>query len=224
MLDALIFDLDGTLVDTNGMHARAWSAVFARHGFEVPPERVIVEIGKGGELLVPALVGEEAEEELGEALRDGHGEEFLRLVEREPVRVFARVRDLLGAVRERGVALAVATASQRDHLERVLERAGLDLEGLADAVIDDDDVERPKPEPDVVAAAVRKLGLPADRCALVGDTPYDALAARRAGVVALGVLTGVHPEERLREAGARAVFVDPADLLGRLDDTLALRV
>lgn len=220
-IGALLLDLDGTLLDTNRLHARAWSAAFARCGHDVPPDRVFGQIGKGGELLVPALVGGEVEEAQGDALRAAKEELFVELIGREPVAVLPGAAEVFAAARSRGLATAVATASKRSQLERMLDRAGLDLLALADAVLTDDDVERPKPLPDVVAAAAAKLGLPPARCVLVGDTPYDAEAARGAGAPAIGVESGGHPADELRRAGMRAVYRDVAALTADLDAALA---
>ncbi|HEX2253389.1 MAG TPA: HAD family hydrolase, partial [Thermoanaerobaculia bacterium] len=221
-LDALLFDLDGTLIDTNGQHALAWAEAIGRFGYRIPAERVLLEIGKGGDRLVPALLGDRVEEEEGEALREAHGELFQERIAREGVKVFPGTRKLLAACRERGLRTAVATASKKEQLDEMLERAGLELDELVDAVVNDSDVDRSKPNPDVVDAAVGKLGLSAAQCAMVGDTPYDATAARRAGVVCFGVLTGAHPAAALRRAWARAVWRDAAELHERLDAALAL--
>ena len=221
-IDALLLDLDGTLLDTNRLHARAFVGAFERHGFDVSIERVGREIGKGGELLVPALIGRQADEERGEEIRAAKEEIFASLLDDEPVPVIAGVHELFAAARERGLATAVATASKRAQLEMMLERAGLDLFDLADEVVTDDDVDRPKPRPDVVAAAAEKLGLDPGRCAMVGDTPYDAEAARGAGAAGLGVETGGWSPGELRAAGMRAVYRDVGALAADLDAALAL--
>lgn len=221
-LDALLLDLDGTLLDTNLLHARAWAAALERFDLRVPVERVAEEIGKGGELLVAALVGRRVEEERGDALREAKEEIFVELIGAEPVPVLPGVAELFAAARDRGLATAIATASQRSQLEEMVERAGLDLLALADEVVTDDDVERPKPQPDVVTAAVAKLGLSPAQCAMVGDTPYDGTAARRAGVAAFGVETGGHRPEALRRAWMRAVYRDVGALAADLDAALVL--
>ena len=219
-LDAFIFDLDGTLLDTNRLHAQAFERAFAEHGFRIPEDRILPEIGKGAKKLVPAMVGPSAEAEYGERLREGHSRFYAELVEQEDVRVFAHARNLLTAVRERGLKVAVATASKEEELDKVAERAGLDLHDLADAIVTDSDVEESKPEPDTVQAAVKKLGLAPAQCVMLGDTPYDAEACKKAGVVLLAVATGVHSREDLLRAGARAVYADAADVLNHLDEAL----
>lgn len=221
-LDALLFDLDGTLIDTNELHGRAWEDALTSFGYRVGRDRILEEIGKGGSMLVPALVGETAEREQGEALRTAHDERYLELVDGAEIRVFDRVRELLAALRERGIKTAIATASKQESLDAVTKAAGLDLDALVDAVVTDSDVEQSKPHPDVVQAACKKLGVAPTQCAMLGDTPYDVTAAARAGVVAFSVLTGVHDERTLRLAGARAVYADAADFLARIDEALEL--
>lgn len=219
-LDAVLFDLDGTLVDANGLHTRAWHAAMRAHGYAVGQDRIAVEIGKGGSMLVPSVLGREAERAHGDSLREAHDRLFLELLDREGVKAFPRVPEVFAALRARGLKTAIATASKEEHLEKVTAAAGLDLDALADEVVTDSDVDRSKPHPDVVTAAVDKLGLSPAQCAMVGDTPYDVEAAQRGGVTTLGLLTGVHDEAGLRRAGARAVYRDLADLFEHLDDAL----
>jgi phosphoglycolate phosphatase-like HAD superfamily hydrolase len=228
MLDALLFDLDGTLVDNNDAHVESWVRALARHGYRVPAERVTPEIGKGGDNLVPDLLGESAEARDGEALRKAVGEEYARIVRHERrVRLFDGALELLDAVRARGVRTALATSSAPEQLAATFESAGVGtpergpLRDRFDALVTKGDVEASKPAPDVVLAAVQKLGLPPARCALVGDTPHDAESAGRAGVVTLGVLAGgLNDEGTLLRAGARRVWRDPAHLLTELDEAL----
>ena len=218
-LSALLFDLDGTLLDTNDQHARAWQRALDHLGYRVPAGRILLEIGKGSDRVVPMLVGEQAEERHGPELRDAHSEAYRKIVEEEEeVRVFPQAEALIETARERGLETALVTASNADDLERVLDRAGADVTDLVDAVVTGDDAEKSKPAPDSVQAAVDKLNAAPGQCAMVGDTPYDALAARRAGVVGLGVRTGAHPPEALHRAGMRATYEDPVALRSAFDD------
>ena len=220
-LDAVIFDLDGTLLDTNEAHARSWVRSFERHGYKVFIDRVRPEMGKGGDNLVPSMLGETAEARDGKRLRDTTREEYLRIAKSERFRVFDGVEALLAEARRRGLKLALATSSSEADLDATFGSAGVDLRPRFDAVITKSDVESSKPAPDVVLAAVGKLGLSPAQCAMVGDTPYDALSAKRAGVVTLGLLSGgMHDERQLRAAGARRVWRDPAHLLAELDEAL----
>jgi HAD superfamily hydrolase (TIGR01549 family) len=229
-LDALIFDLDGTLIDTNAAHVESWVRGFARHGYRVLPDRVAPEIGKGGDNLVPDVLGATADARDGDAIRKAVGDEYVRIVREERrVRVYDQALALLDALRARGLKLALATSSSPQHLAATFESAGVGTpEGGAlrdrfDALVTKGDVAESKPAPDVVLAAVEKLGLSPAQCAMVGDTPHDAESAKRAGVITLGVLAGgLNDARALLRAGARAAWRDPAHLLAELD--AALRV
>jgi HAD superfamily hydrolase (TIGR01509 family) len=212
---ALIFDIDGTLVDSNGAHVEAWHAAFAAHGYGVTRERIRVEIGKGGDKLVPSILGEEAEERDGESLRERHSDEFLAIAARTQLRAFPRAREIFETLKRRGIRTALATSSSREHLEALGRSAE-----LGELLVNADDIEETKPAPDLVEAAVRKLGLEAEECAMVGDTPYDAEAACRAGVTCIGVTSGGNDAAVLRAAGAISVWRDVAEIEARLDEVL----
>lgn len=222
MLTALLFDLDGTLVDTNAAHVEAWVRAFARHGYQVHADRIGPEIGKGGDNLVPDVLGAEAEATDGEALRAASQEEYLRLARERRFRVFDGARALLEELRRRGIRTALATSSGNEHLDATFASAGEDLRPLMDVVVGKSDVEHSKPYPDPIIAAVERLGVSPAECAMVGDTPYDALSAKRAGVLTLGVLSsGLGFDERaLVSAGARRTWRDVAHLGAELDDVL----
>jgi phosphoglycolate phosphatase-like HAD superfamily hydrolase len=220
----MIFDVDGTLVDTNPAHVEAWRKAFLKMGHQVPTSRIVLEIGKGGDLLVPSVLGEQAEEHEGEALRKRQKEEFLAIARKERFRLFAGAREIFPALRKRGVLTALATSSNDKHLEATLASAGVDLRGLADKVVTKTEDETSKPAPDLIVAAVEELQLPAASCAMVGDTVYDGAACGKAGVTFFGVLSGGTPESALREAGARMVFADVAAMLEQLDRTLETAV
>jgi HAD superfamily hydrolase (TIGR01509 family) len=220
-LDAVVFDLDGTLIDTNEAHAQSWVRSFEKHGYKMFADRVRPEMGKGGDNLVPDVLGDDAEARDGKRLRDTTREEYLKIAKEQHFRVFDGVEELLAELKRRGLRIALATSSSNDDLDATFKSAGVDLRPRFDAVITKSDVESSKPAPDVVLAAVRKLGLSPAQCAMVGDTPFDALSAKRAGVITLGVLSGaMHDERQLRAAGARRVWRDPAHLLAELDEAL----
>jgi HAD superfamily hydrolase (TIGR01509 family) len=218
----MIFDLDGTLVDTNPAHVEAWRKAFKRFGYDVPTERIVPEIGKGGDKLVPSILGPAAEKRHGEALRRAQKEEFLALARRVRFRVFPGVPELFRALKNRGIRTALATSSDDKHLDATLASAGIDLRSMADVVVTKSDAGASKPDPDVVVVAVEKLGLSPSQCAMVGDTVYDAQACQAAGVVFIGVLSGGSSEAALLEAGARAIFRDVAHLLVELDRALEI--
>jgi phosphoglycolate phosphatase-like HAD superfamily hydrolase len=216
----MIFDIDGTLVDTNPAHVEAWRRAFKRLGYDVPPERITLEIGKGGDLLVPSILGEAVEERHGEALRKAQKEEFLNIARRERFRVFPCVPELFQALRRRGIRTALATSSDRKHLQATCDSAGLDLPSLADVLVTKEEAEASKPAPDLVIVAWEKLTLTPAECAMVGDTVYDAQACHGAGVVFLGLLSGGTPADLLLEAGACGVWRDTAHLYTDLDHAI----
>jgi phosphoglycolate phosphatase-like HAD superfamily hydrolase len=221
-ITGLIFDVDGTLVDTNPAHVEAWHRAFQRLGFEVSRERIVPEIGKGGDKLVPSVLDPALEESLGDALRAAQKQEFFAVAEREHFRVFPGTEEILAVCRDRGIRTAVATSSNDKHLDATLASAGLDLRPLVDAVVTKSDADASKPSPDLVVAAVSELGIPAAICAMVGDTVYDGLACQGAGVAFLGVLTGPASEAELLEVGACGVWRDIAHLLAELDRALEI--
>ena len=219
-LDAVIFDIDGTLLDSNGAHVEAWERAFATLGYRIFPDRITTEIGKGGDKLVPAVLGDDAEARDGEALRAAQKEEFLRIAGARRLPPFAGAEAIMAELRRRGIRTVLATSSNREHLEGLGRSAGLDLTSLADELITADDADESKPAPDLVVAATRKLGLSPAQCAMVGDTPYDAEACRLAGVVCLGVRSGGNDDTTLMAAGCRALWDDVGALLADLDAAL----
>ncbi len=221
-LDAIILDLDGTLVDTNGLHAEAWALAIERHGYRLDQERIITEIGKSGSLLVPDLLGERVEIEKGDVIRKAHDEIYLELLDRRTIPVFPGAVEVFERARRVGLRTVLATGSKRDSLEKVGTRAGVDLLNLPDVVVADDDVDVGKPCPDPVIAAYEKLDLSPAQCVMVGDTPYDVESARRAGVLCLGVLTGVHSSEKMFRAGARGVYPHVGALVEDLENAINL--
>ena len=219
-LDAVIFDLDGTLVDSNGLHVEAWERAFERHGYRVAADRIFSQIGKGGDNFVPAVLGEEADKKDGDALRKAEPEEFGKLAKSRGIKVFPGTRELIEALKERDIKTCLATSSNKKQLALNAECSGLNVTQLLDEVVNSDDVQTSKPAPDVVEAAVKKLKLSPAQCVMVGDTPFDARSAKHAGVVCLGVTCGGHTPDTLLTGGARGVWRDPADLLEHLDAIL----
>lgn len=203
IFEAIILDVDGTLVDSNDAHAHAFAEAFRERGYDVPFARIRRLIGKGSDKLVPELIGR-----CDEAVVARKKEIFMaRYLPR--LRAFPRVPELLQKFRESGRRMVVASSAGKDELEALLEVAGARpfLEAAADA----DDAERSKPDPDILQAALRRLRLPPQRCVMLGDTPYDAQAAARAGVAFIGLRCGGWGAQDLQPA--LAVHRDPADLL-----------
>ena len=221
-LDGMIFDLDGTLVDSNGLHVQAWQAAFARYGYTVAADQIAVEIGKGGDTLVPSVLGEELAAKDGEKLGEAESEEFARLARKNGLRVFPGSRELLAELRGRGIKTVLATSSGRKQLKVNAEASGFPAAELVDEVVNADDIQTSKPAPDLVLAAVRKLKMSPAQYAMVGDTPHDAEAAKNAGVICLGVTCGGRTPAELLRAGARATWRDPADLLAHLDEAMTI--
>ena len=214
MARAILLDLDGTLVDSNDAHASAWVEALRKHGHQVHFDSVRRLIGKGGDKLLPEVTGLDDESAEAAAIHEARLEIFLsRFLPH--VRPFAQVRALLERLKQDGYRLAVATSAKSKELERLLERAG--VADLTEAETTSDDAENSKPSPDIVQAALDKLGLPARDALMLGDTPYDVEAAALAGVPLVGVRCGGWDDEGLR--GALAVYDDPADLLARYESS-----
>jgi HAD superfamily hydrolase (TIGR01509 family) len=210
---AAILDIDGTLVDTNYQHAIAWYRAFRQHDVTLPLFRIHRHIGMGGDQLVVALAGEDFEREHGDAARDAETEEYMRLI--EEVRPLAGARELMVTLRERGHALVLASSAKPEEVEHYLDL--LDARELAQDWTDSGDVERTKPEPDLVAAAIEKAG--GGPAVMIGDSVYDCEAAGRAGLKTIGVLTGGFSEQELLDAGAVVVFKELDALRKQLMET-----
>lgn len=216
----MIFDIDGTLIDSNPAHVEAWVQAFGRFGYKVAADRISVEIGKGGDKLVPSILGASADRKDGDRLRDAQKEAFLALAKRTRLPVFPKAQELLAELRGRGLRTALATSSSGEQLDGLFASAGIDFRELVDRTTTADDAAASKPSPDIVVAALAKLGLAPGECAMVGDTVYDAEACRAAGVACLGVRSGGNDSAPLMRAGARGVWRDTADLLEHLDQAL----
>jgi HAD superfamily hydrolase (TIGR01509 family) len=222
-LDAIIFDIDGTLLDSNAMHVEAFVRAFASHSYKIAPDRIAVEIGKGGDNLVPAIIGPSADKKDGDAIRKQQPKEFAKLAAERRISVFPKVRELLAEARGRGLKIVVATSSGKEQLETLSKYSGFDIDGEADVLVNADDTENSKPAPDLIVAAVKKSGLSPAQCVMIGDTPWDAESAKHGGVVTFGVLCGgANDTETLMGAGARRVYKDPANLLAQLDEALMI--
>jgi HAD superfamily hydrolase (TIGR01509 family) len=208
----VILDVDGTLVDSNDAHARAWVEALREHGYPADYDRIRRLIGMGGDKLLPAAVGLSPEDPDGKAIAESRGQVF-RERELPHVRAFPGSHELLRALEARRFRRAVASSAERDELEALLRIAGAD--GLVEALTSGDDVERSKPDPDALHVALRRLACRPEEAVMIGDTPYDVEAARAAGVDCIGFRCGGWRDEDL--AGAIAVYDGPLDLLQRLD-------
>jgi phosphoglycolate phosphatase-like HAD superfamily hydrolase len=212
MIEAVIFDVDGTLVDSVDLHARAWREALAHFGVEAPYGEVRAQIGKGADQLIRALVPEDRLEDVAGPLAAFRARLF-RDAYLPQVVAFPAVRRLVARLRGDGKRIALASSASSDELAHYVRLAA--IEDLYDAATSADDADRSKPRPDLLEEALEKLGAPdRTRCRAVGDTPHDAAAAVRAGVVPVGVLCGGFPPEVLRRAGCAVLHRDPAALLG----------
>lgn len=210
---AVIFDIDGTLLDSVDLHARAWVEAFAHFGVTTDFADVRRQIGKGGDELMPVFLSEERVARDGETIEAYRSDLFKRRYLSE-VRPFPGVRPLFEHIRAAGLTIALASSGKRSEVEHYTEI--LEIGDLVDVATSSDDADRSKPHPDIFEAALEKLdGAPRDAIIVIGDTPYDAEAAAKAGLRTVGLLCGGFPEADLRSAGCVAIYRDPEDLLGR---------
>ncbi len=213
MTHAAILDVDGTLVDSNYQHAIAWYRGFRDNDVTPPLWRVHRHIGMGGEQLVASIAGDEIEDRCGDAIREAEKTHYQELI--EEVRPFEGARDLLVELNERGHPVVLSSSASEEEVEHYIELLG--AEGLIHDYTSSGDVERTKPEPDLIVAAVEKA---ATLSAVVfGDSTWDIEAARRAGLEVVAVLTGGFSETELREAGAVSVYESLPALRAALDET-----
>jgi HAD superfamily hydrolase (TIGR01549 family) len=203
---AVLFDLDGTLVDSNYQHALAWYLAFREIGVVLPIWRIHRHIGMGGDQMVPALIGEARAEQLGDQLRAAEKQQFERLLDQ--ISPLEGAHELLVALNAWGHELVLASSSPEQYLDRYLDL--LDAHDLIDAATTSEDVEATKPEPDLIEVAKQKAHSPA--LAMVGDSPWDIQAAARAGLPCIALLTGGYSQRELVDAGAEAVFESLVEL------------
>ncbi|HYO07417.1 MAG TPA: HAD hydrolase-like protein [Tepidisphaeraceae bacterium] len=221
-LAGIILDLDGTLVDSNAMHVRAWRSAFEAHAYRIGEDRIWTEVGKGGDKLVRDILGSQADARDGDALRAAHPREFEKLARAEGIRPFDGAVQFIEHLRRRKLRTSIATSSGSKHFEVIESTSKVPWRSLVDAVVTQDDAKNSKPAPDPMVAALRKLELSPAQAAAVGDTIYDARAARAAGVVCLGLLSGQNSADEMRLAGARATYGDIGALLQQADAALEL--
>jgi len=210
---AALLDVDGTLIDTNYQHAVAWYQAFREHDITLPVWRIHRAIGMGGDQLVPALAGEEVDRERGDDIRDRRADIYGKLI--DEVAPLEGARELIADLLERDVAVVLASSSPEDELEHYLDL--LDARTLVDAWTTKDDVERTKPDPDLVHAALEKVE--EDDAVMVGDARWDVEAAAKAGVPTICVMTGGWSRQELTQAGAAAVYESVSELREKLDET-----
>jgi phosphoglycolate phosphatase-like HAD superfamily hydrolase len=220
MPKAAIFDVDGTILDSVDLHALAWHEAMVRFGHDVSFERARSQIGKGGDKLIPVFLSDDEQRDHGKELDSWRSEHF-KAKYLSLVRPFSAVPNLLQRSRDAGLRIAIASSAKKDELEKYLDMAG--VRNLIDEIISSEDVDESKPAPDVFLAVLKKLAMKGRDAVAIGDTPYDAEAARKAGVPAVGVLCGGFTEQELRNAGCTEVYPGPAAILARFECSLLAR-
>jgi HAD superfamily hydrolase (TIGR01509 family) len=211
-LRGVIFDLDGTLVDSNDAHANAWAKAFLEAGRTVPFSRIRPLIGMGGDKLLPAAADISAESEEGKTIANRRGEIF-RTEYLPRLNAFEGARELLQKLKVAGLGLAVASSAAKEELVPLLRLAG--AQEWIDEKASGDDAQNSKPAPDIVGVALGRLHCAPDEALMIGDTPYDVEAARKAGTRCIAFRCGGWSDVEL--AGALAIYDGPLDLLRRLD-------
>lgn len=212
-MKAAIFDVDGTLVDSVELHAKAWQDAFEEFGHELAFDAIRSQIGKGGDQLMPVFLSEQELAAKGKEIEKYRGEVF-KAKYFSQVRPLADVRQLFQRLIDGGWKIALASSAKGEELQTYKDIAR--ISDLLDTETSSDDADKSKPHPDIFLAAMDRLGravAPQD-CVVIGDSPYDAEAAGKAGARAsVGVLSGGFPEADLRKAGCVEIYRDPADLL-----------
>jgi HAD superfamily hydrolase (TIGR01509 family) len=220
MIEAVLCDIDGTLVDSNSQHAEAWRRALEHFGISVSYQDVLRQIGKGGDQLVPYFVPGRDLPHIEKSLKEYrkklfHSEFF------DSVKPFPGARELLEKMRAAGLRIAVASSSNKEDLGRLKEIA--QISDLVEKETSSGDADKSKPEPDIFEAALERLKLRPEEAVALGDTRWDMEAATKAGIRAMAVTSGAWSEGELREAGAIEVYLDVADLSRRFDTSILAR-
>jgi HAD superfamily hydrolase (TIGR01509 family) len=217
MIKAVIFDIDGTLIDSVDLHAQAWKEAFKHFGKDIPYEDVRHQIGKGGDQLMPVFFSKEELKEFGSEMEKYRG----RLFKRDflpKVRPFPKVRELFETILSDGLSIALASSAKEEELKEYKKIAH--IEDLVEEETSADDADKSKPHPDIFEAALERLGVEPGETIVVGDTPYDAQAAGKINLRTIGVLCGGFPEAELKAAGCTVIYKDPAHLLAHYDESI----
>jgi HAD superfamily hydrolase (TIGR01549 family) len=210
VIRAAIFDLDGTLVDSNEFHVLAWQETLRHFGKEIPLERLREQVGKGGDQYLPVFLDEREMRDFGEKADKFHGDVFKKKYLSQ-VKPFPKVRELFERLRADGKKIALASSGKDPEIRHYQKLLG--IEQLVDCMTTSDHVVHSKPYADVFITALNLLKLPANEAVAIGDTPYDVEAAKKIELPVIAVLCGGFSEDALRDEGAVAIYRDPADLL-----------
>jgi len=210
-IDAVIFDLDGTLVDSNDFHVEAWDRAFQHFGKHFPREKLREQIGKGSDQYLPEFLDHEELKRIGKQI-DEYRSKLFRKEYLPRIKPFPKVRELFERIRDDGKRIALATSSHKADVRTYTDIAN--IKDLIDCQTTADDADKSKPAPDVFAASLEALKLAPSAAFCVGDTRFDVEAAKRIRLATIGFLCGgAADEETFRQAGAIAIYKDPADLL-----------
>jgi HAD superfamily hydrolase (TIGR01549 family) len=204
---AILFDIDGTLVDSTYHHAIAWQRAFDRNDLPIPLWRIHRTVGMGGDKLVTEVAGDEVEQRLGDTLRDAWKDEYLKI--KTEVFPLPGAADLVKKLDRDGYLVALASSGDPQFADEALD--DLDIREVVKVLKTSEDVEGSKPEPDLIDVTLEALGT--RRAVMIGDTPYDVQSAERAGLTCIGLRSGGYSEAELTEAGAVLVVDAPADLI-----------
>jgi HAD superfamily hydrolase (TIGR01549 family) len=213
---AFIFDIDGTLVDSNELHVDSWDRAFRKFGKHFPRERLRAQIGKGSDQYLPEFLTKTEIAEFGKDL-DEYRSEIFRKEYLPRVKPFPKVRELFQRIRDDGKRIMLASSGKKKDTKYYVDL--LKIDSLIEGYISAEDADRSKPAPDIFAAALEKLGdISRNDAIAVGDTRFDVEAAAKAGLKTIALTCGGTTEEVLRKAGAVAIYADPADLLAHYED------
>jgi HAD superfamily hydrolase (TIGR01549 family) len=217
MIKAVIFDIDGTIVDSVDLHTKAWKVAFEKFGKEISFVAIRRHIGKGADQLLPVFFSREELDQFGEEL-DRYRSELFKREYLPKVKAFPQVRELFERIKQDGKQIALASSAKEDELKEYKKIAQID--DLIESETSSEEVEKSKPYPDIFAATLEQLGnIAPDQVIAIGDTPYDAQAAGKINVRVIGLLCGSWNEGQLRQAGCVAIYREPADLLAHYDSS-----
>lgn len=218
MAKAILFDIDGTLLDSVDLHAKAWQEAFQHFGHDIPFDQIRQQIGKGGDQIVPMFLSGEELEENQKKLEDFRSSLFKKKY-LPLVKPFPAVRELFQKIKNNGQQIGLASSAKGDELQTYEKIAN--IQDLVEVETSSANAKHSKPNPDIFEAAYDRLqGVVSKQdVVVVGDTPHDAKAAKRAGLKIVGVLCGGFPEAELKDAGCIAVYADPADLLRQYEES-----
>lgn len=210
----VIVDMDGTLIDSNDAHAEAWVEAMQYYGFRVDFSRIRPLIGMGGDNLLPTAIGVDADSDLGKQISKYRGEQFQRN-HLPTLKAFPQARALVQHMKDAGLKVIIGSSADKDELKSLLKLA--DVQDLVEGVTSSDDAKKSKPDPDIVAASLNRLGMPPEEVIMLGDTRFDIEAAAKAGVRTVALRCGGQPDSEL--SGALAIYGSPADLLAHFEES-----